>query len=502
MNRPNRPNRRQFVKQSLAGAGALALPGGMAALAPRVLRADSAAAEQPPAKADAVIMIWLPGGIAQSDTWDPKRYTPFEPGMKGSQLLGTCESIPTSVDGLRFGAGLENIASEMHHGTVLRSLTNETKFGAVHLKAQYYMMTGYLFPVGLKAPSMGAVVARTRGPRSEHVPPYIYIGRDVDTSDTEKQFIAESIGPGFYGVKYAPFMIPDPTAGLETLSAAAGMSTRRIDRRLAFLNGAARLSDKALAESPKAADYLNMMAQARSMMDSPVKRAFDYARDEKPATIEAYEPRIAPNELLDETYYYGRRFGHGLLLARRLVESGARFVQVEYQYGPFKGFDMHEDGQRRMVEMKRQIDGPIAQLVRDLADRGLLERTLVIVATEFGRTIANQPKAGVEPVGFAEQQSGDDLIIENEKMYGFHGHFSSGNNLLFFGGGFKPGTVYGRTADVHPMVPVEHAVRLEDVHATIYRAAGIAPDTSYVTEGRPFYVTKDGKGQPIDELLA
>ena len=245
-----------------------------------------------------------------------------------------------------------------------------------------------------------------------------------------------------------------------------------------------------------------MMEQARAMMDSPVKRAFDYAQDESPATLAAYEPKIEQGELLDKKYYFGKRFGHGLLLARRLVEAGARFVQVEYQYGPFKGFDMHEDGQQRMVEMKKQIDGPIAQLIRDLADRGLLERTLVVVATEFGRTIANQPKAGVEPVGFAEQQSGDELVIEDKKMYGFHGHFSSGNALLFFGGGFKPGLVYGRTAERHPMLPEENPVCLEDTHATIYKALGIPADTAYVTEGRPFYVTKDGKGRAIDALLS
>jgi uncharacterized protein (DUF1501 family) len=494
-------DRREFVKRSLEATGALALPAAVRSLA-TARAAEAADANRLVAKADAVIMIWLPGGIAQTDTWDPKVHTPFEPGMKGSQLLGTCPSIPTSVDGLRFGEGLEKIAAVMHHGTLLRSLANQTRFGAVHLKAQYYMMTGYLFPVGVKTPSMGAVVARTLGPRAQNVPPYIYIGRDVDTSDTEKQFISEYIGPGFYGVKYAPFMIPDPTAGLATLGAAAGMSRQRLDRRLAFLESASKLSSESLRGAPKADDYLKTMAAARAMMDSPVKRAFEYAKDESPATLEAYEPRIAAGEVLDKSYYFGKRFGHGLLLARRLVEAGARFVQVEYQYGPFKGFDMHEDGQTRMVEMKRQIDGPIAQLIRDLADRGLLARTLVIVATEFGRTIANQPKAGVEPVGFAEQQSGEDLVIEDRKMYGFHGHFSSGNALLFFGGGFKPGLVHGRTADRHPMVPVENPVKLEDVHATIYKALGIAPDTAYVTEGRPFYVTKDGKGKPIDALLA
>jgi hypothetical protein len=489
-------HRRTFLQSSLASAAALTLRG-LPAVAADARRAQALAG-----KADSVILIWLPGGIAQNDTWDPKEHTPFTPGMKGSELLGTCPSIPTSVDGLRIGEGLEGMAGVMQHGTVLRSLTNETKFGAVHLKAQHYMMTGHLFPVGLKAPSMGAVVARTLGPRDANVPPYIYIGRDVDTSDSEKQFISEYIGPGFYGVKYAPFMIPDPTTGLATLSAAAGMTAERIDRRLKFLETASGLSPEGLRAAPTAEDYLKMMTSARAMMDSPVKKAFDYARTEKAATLAAYEPKIDRSKVQDKTYYFGKRFGHGLLLARRLVEAGARFVQVEYQYGPFKGFDMHEDGQTRMVEMKQQIDGPVSQLIRDLAERGLLERTMVILATEFGRTIANQPKAGVEPVGFAEQQSGEQLIIEDRKMYGFHGHFSSGNSLLFFGGGFKPGLVYGRTADRHPMVPVENPVRLEDVHATIYKALGIPADTNYVTEGRPFFVTKDGKGKAIDALLA
>ena len=175
-------------------------------------------------------------------------------------------------------------------------------------------------------------------------------------------------------------------------------------------------------------------------------------------------------------------------------------MQVEYQYGPFRGFDMHEDGQSRMVEMKKQIDGPIAQLIRDLDERGLLERTLVVVATEFGRTIANQPKAGVEPDGFAERHNGSELVIENEKMYGFHGHFSSCNSMLFFGGGFKRGLAYGKSSPEHPMVAIENPVDLIDVRATMFKALGIKPDKNFVTEGRPFYVTKDGKGVPIDAL--
>jgi hypothetical protein len=475
-------------------------------IAPRLRGQPGAAAEQllaaPDAKADSVIFIWLPGGVAQTDTWDPKRFTPYQAGMRGSDLLGTCPSIPTAADGIFLGEGMEQIASVMDKGTILRTLTNTTMFGAIHLKAQYYMMTGYLFPAGLKAPSMGSVVGRTLGRRDQNVPPYIYIGRDIDTSDEERLFISEFIGPGFYGIRHAPFMIPDAAEGLATLEAAAGMDIARLDRRLALRRALAGVGAPEVAEAPKAMDFSRTIEDARAMMDSPVKSAFNYPAEESAETVAAYEPRIGRGELLDPNYYNGQRFGHGLLLARRLVERGARFIQVEYQYGPFLGFDMHENGQRRMVEMKRQFDAPIAALIRDLDQRGMLDRTLVVIATEFGRTIAAQPSAGVEPDGAAESQTGEMLTLDSEKMYGFHGHFSSCNCMAFFGGGFKKGFVYGKTAERHPMVPVEKPVYLTDVHATIYDALGIPPDMSYVTEGRPFYVTQDGKGRAVRELMA
>lgn len=454
------------------------------------------------AKADSCIFIWLPGGIAQTDTWDPKAYTPYRAGMRGNELRGTCEPIPAKADGIQLGKGLENMASVMDRATILRSLTSQTKFGAVHLKAQYYAMTGYLFPAGVKVPSLGSVVSRTLGRKNPNVPAYIYVGRDIDTSDEEKLFISEYLGPGFYGVNHAPFMIPDPSKGLSTLNAVGGMKLDRLDRRQAYLRAITGLEEKELQTANKASDYMKVMEDARGMMDSPVKRAFDYRKDEKPELIAAYQPQIPANQLLDQSYYHGSRFGNGLLLARRLVETGARFVQVEYQYAPFKGFDMHESGSTRMVEMKRQIDRPIAQLIRDLDQRGLLDRTLVVIATEFGRTIASAPAAGKEQENFAERNDGSNLVIENERMYGFHGHFSSCNCMLFFGGGFKKGFVYGKTNNEHPMAAVENPVELIDVKATILNALGIAPDTSYITENRPFYVTNNGKGKPIQALYA
>lgn len=493
--------RRDFLRSSVAAGAAI----GFGAL-PRIVVGQTATTHPTtkPAlipKADAMVVIYLPGGVAQRDMWDVKKHTPFVPGMKGSELLATCPPIPTSADGIQLGAGLETLATQMHHATILRTLTSETKFGALHLKAQYYQNTGYLFPAGFKAPSIGAIVSRAQGRRDPNVPPYIYIGRDIDSSNGELLFINEFIGPGFYGVKHAPFMIPDASAGLATLSGLAGMNRDRIDRRQALLRQVASMEPSALRDSQKAEDFMRTMDDARAMMDSPVKKAFDFAKEEKPEVIAAYQSQITRNQLRDPSYYYGNRFGNGLLLARRLLEYGARFIQVELQYGPFKGFDTHEYGAPRMVEMKKQVDRPIAQFIKDLHERGLLQRTLVVIVTEFGRTIASSPAAGSEPEGFAEQHTGEDLVIANEQMYGFHGHFSTTSCMLMFGGGFKGGYVHGRTADRHPMIAIENAVSLDDAHATLFKSMGIAPDASFVTEGRPVYVTNNGKGVPVDAML-
>jgi uncharacterized protein (DUF1501 family) len=496
---PSTLTRREFLSRTAQLTGL--------ALTPSSLLAEPAPAPKKlPARADSVIFIYLPGGVAQQDTWDPKAYTPYRYGMKGSNLLSTCRTIRTAADNISLGEGLEQIADFMDRAALIRSLNTTARFGASHVKAQFYAMTGYLEPVGLKPPSIGSVIARSLGPRDPSVPPYIYIGAETNPgSNVDQQKAAEFTGPGFYGSAYAPFRVADPSQGLATLNSLASIGDRRLDRRLAYL---AELSQAAGQTDDTAAHYLKVIQDARRMMDSPVKKAFAYLKEESAQTIKDYEPRVASAALRDKSYDYYTRFGHGLLLARRLVESGARFVQVELQYGPFKGFDMHEDGAARMVEMKQQIDGPIAQLLRDLKQSGLLDRTLVVIESEFGRTIASDPaqqiggKAGTEAIGATENHDGSKLTIENEKQYGFHGHFSTNHTVVLLGAGIRGGTVHGKTADVHPMLPVENPVELPDVHATIYQALGIPPDHSYTTEGRPFYVTKDGKGKPILPVLA
>src|SRR5947208_11348785 len=237
-------NRRDFLKRAFATGAAAALP--------RFAFGESTTKPALVPKADAMVLIYLPGGICQRDMWDCKKHTPYTAGMKGSELLGTCPIIPTSADGITIGAGLEDLATQMHHACILRTLTNTTKFGALHLKAQYYLMTGYLFPSGFKAPSIGAIVSRSLGRRDPNVPPYIYIGRDIDTSDNERLFINEYLGPGFFGVNHQPFMIPDPAEGLATLRAAAGMSGERVSRAPSFLRKPAAMEGRELRDSERA----------------------------------------------------------------------------------------------------------------------------------------------------------------------------------------------------------------------------------------------------------
>jgi arylsulfatase A-like enzyme len=147
--------------------------------------------------------------------------------------------------------------------------------------------------------------------------------------------------------------------------------------------------------------------------------------------------------------------------------------------------------------MKQDIDGPISQLILDLDERGLLDRTLVVVASEFGRDMMTEGKPGK---GVQEQVKQPDVMLE-PKHYGMHRHFTEASSVLLFGGGVKRGFLYGKTAEERPCKIIENPVTIEDLHATIYTAMGIPPDTAYEIEKRPFYVTKDGKGRAVAELF-
>src|SRR5204863_7785975 len=197
--------------------------------------------------------------------------------------------------------------------------------------------------------------------------------------------------------------------------------------------------------------------------------------------------------------YNTGRFGPGCLLARRLIEGGARYVEVTSEYIPFVYWDTHENGHERARAMKAQIDAPVAQLIRDLDERGLLNRTLVVLASEFGRDALTEGKVGKE---VKDQAINIPDVMTEPRHYGMHRYFTAAGSILMFGGGIKKGLVYGKAADERPCTTIENPVVMEDLHATLYHALGIPPDTSYIVERRPVYVTRDGKGKPILDLFS
>jgi len=151
------------------------------------------------------------------------------------------------------------------------------------------------------------------------------------------------------------------------------------------------------------------------------------------------------------------------------------------------------------LEMKREVDAPIAQLVLDLEERGLLNRTLIVLASEFGRDMMTEgrPERFVAECTSIQQPD----LMTDLKHYGMHRHFTAASSVLLFGGGIRKGFLYGKTADERPLVAIEKPVSVEDLHATIFRAVGIPADLAYEVEKRPVHVTKDGKGKPVADLF-
>ena len=166
---------------------------------------------------------------------------------------------------------------------------------------------------------------------------------------------------------------------------------------------------------------------------------------------------------------------------------------------PFLHWDTHANGHETVARMHSEMDRPIAQLILDLEHRGLLDRTLVVIASEFSRDALIEGVPGSTAV---DQATENVDVVKEMKHYGLHRHFTGGTSVVMFGGGMKRGFVYGKTADERPLIAVENPVTITDLHATIMTAMGVSPATGFDIEGRPFYVTKDAKGQAVKELFA
>jgi hypothetical protein len=491
--------RRDYLKSlGAAAATTLSLP------EPRALASGGAIAHPAP-RADSIIVLWMAGGMAAPDTFDPKKYKPFEPGLAVADVISTFDSIPTALDGVRIADGLPEIAKVLDRATLIRSHVQPDLGSILHSRHQYHWHTGYVPPQTVAAPHLGAWIARTRGPLDPAMPAFINIGQRFDLGEGEE--LKAFTTAGFLGSEYGPFNVAFPEQAADAVRPPAGMSPGRFENRDAFYR-------KLLEASPLGRDgsgyqkesLLRAMDNAHRLLSSPSAKAFDLALEPLDRTrkyFPAFEPGMrfdAPRDRFGAKYEESMvgRFGLGCLLARRLCEAGARYIEVTTEYIPFLNWDTHENGHARLVGMKQMIDAPIAQLVRDLDERGLLDRTLVVVASEFSRDMMLEGK----PEKAVKDQVVVPTVINDEKFYGMHRHFTAAGSVLLFGGGMKRGYVHGVTADERPCRTIKDPVTITDLHATIYRAMGIPPNHGYDVEKRPFYVTSDGKGKAVRELFA
>jgi hypothetical protein len=469
-------SRRDFAA-SMTAAGLTTLAGGT----PKLLANEGVVNPRP--TADTCILLWMGGGMAAPDTFDPKRYTPFEIGVPVNKILSTFPTIDTVVDPIKLTAGLENIAKVMDRGTLIRSQVVADLGTILHSRHQYHWHTGYVPPQTVACPHIGSWIARVLGPRNPAIPPFINIGQRLEGVGEQEELKAFTTG-GFFGSEFGPFNLPFPDDAASAVRPPKGLSSDRFAARQKTLK-------ELLKRSPvgdSATDHhhesmLRAIENAQRLLTSKEREAFDLTHE--------------PKESFDR--YNTGKFGQGCLLARRLAEAGARFIEVTTEYVPFLHWDTHENGHTTYARMKKEIDRPIAQLILDLEMRGMLDRTLVVLASEFSRDMMIE---GVPGSVARDQSLAKTDKLGEMKHYGLHRHFTGSGSVLMFGGGMKKGFLYGETAAERPLVTVKNPVSIRDLHATIFSAMGISPKTSFEIEKRPFYATDDGKGQPVRDLFA
>ncbi|MGB0578795.1 MAG: DUF1501 domain-containing protein [Limisphaerales bacterium] len=422
MNLEESISRRRF--QQVLGLGALSAAGSTRAMTQ--------------GRARSCVLIWLGGGMCHVDTFDPKPV-----GDPATQKPGSAyPSIPTAIPGVRVCEHLELTAKLLDRGAIIRSLNHPLKID--HADSTNLMKTGRLTSGTVVYPSLGSLVSHELGPRVEDVPPYVVMG-----------FPNVTRGPGFLGGRYSYVYLTDPRSGPSGLRRPYDLTEDREHRRFELLDVLRRDDYQNVA----ARDYDEAIGQAKRFMKGSFSKVFDLDAE--------------PGYIRDR---YGSHFGQRCLLARRLVESGTRFVEVAYDLN-FKngtGWDTHRHGQAKQHLLIHDLDQSLSALVRDLEMRGLLDETLVVVATEFGR-----------PPEFDAQ--------------GGRGHQSAAFCAAMFGGGLRSGQVIGATDEFGRKI-VERPVSVPDFHATILSALGVNPHKDLYDGKRPIPITDHG--QPIAELFA
>ncbi|MFM7131246.1 MAG: DUF1501 domain-containing protein, partial [bacterium] len=401
-------SRRDILKT--ASAASLSM---LAAGQPQLFGADGLKPKTPKPTADTVILLWMGGGMASPDTFDPKRYEPFEIGLPAEKILSTFPAINTNVDHIKITQGFENVAGVMDKATLIRSHVVADLGNILHSRHQYHWHTGYVPPQTVAAPHIGSWISRLLGPVNPAIPAFINIGQRLEGNGEQEELKAFTTA-GFLGSEYGPFNLPFPEDAISAVQPPKGMSKDRFESRQRALKSLIRESPLAdVASDYHQESMLRSIDNAHRLLSSKDRDAFDLSKE--------------PKDSYDR--YNTGRFGLGCLLARRLTEAGARFIEVTTEYVPFLHWDTHENGHDTYARMKREIDRPIAQLVKDLDAKGLLDRTLIVLATEFSRDMMIE---GVPGSAAKDQSRAKSEKMEKPIQYGLHRHFTGSGSILMF----------------------------------------------------------------------
>lgn len=419
MNRSGMIGRRDFLRGiSAAGlaAGALSWTDVMTANANELRR-----------QGKACILLWMTGGPSQFETFSPK------PGHPNG---GETKAISTAVSGIQIAEHFPKLAAQMNDFAIIRSMTS--KEGS-HPRATFFMHTGYIPSASVKYPSIGALVASQIGDPASDLPSFVRIGGRTKAGGDG----------GFLGVKFDPFDLND--ANHKPNNTQLTTDVDRYRRRLALLGNLEQ--DFAASATQEVRDHQQQYDRASRMVLSPGMKAFDLSQ-------EADSMRDA----------YGKsQFGASCLLARRLIEAGVTFIEIDVN-----GWDTHNDNFDRTALLADQIDKPFAQLLADLKQRGMLDSTVIMWMGEFGRTPQINANAGRD-------------------------HYPKAFNAVVAGGGIRGGQVIGET-DAGGVEIVSNPVGIHDLYQTVCKTLKInAAKENMSPIGRPIKIVDGGK--PIAELL-
>ncbi len=412
--------RRDFLKQSAAL--------GLAAGALNWTDVIAAHADEFRSRGMACILLWMQGAPSQFETWSP---------LPTHANGGETKAIPTSVAGIEISENLPHCAKVMDDVALIRSVASKE---GNHQRATYLLHHGYLPMGGVKHPTLGANVAQQVGDAANQLPSFVQIGGRLPNSG----------GGGLLGIDYDPFILQ--SARRPPANTTPSAEANRYARRLRLLESLE--SDFAAKGGAQVvADQHKLVRRAADMIHSPKMEAFDLEREPTP---------------LREAYGDGE-FAAGCMMARRLVERGVTFVEVSS-----RGWDTHFDNFTRTRELCGQVDQPTAQLITDLRERGMLDRTLVIWMGEFGRTPRINPRAGRD-------------------------HYPRAFSVALVGGGVRGGQVIGRV-DKSGSDVTHRPVLVTDLFRSIYHALAIDPDLENMSSnGRPIKLV-DG-GSVVNELF-